>query len=73
MNVPFTNNSSGEPFEVPLDEIIGVQEFPEEGGSLVQNGPGMYYIVRETVIDVMRLVVAAHDQTQAHPQKDPLE
>ena len=65
MSVTFTNHSSGKPFDVPLDEIIGVKEFPEEGGSLVQNGPGMFYIVQESVIEVMRLVVAAHDQAQA--------
>jgi hypothetical protein len=65
MQVTFTSISSGEPFDVPLDEIVGVQEYREEDGSLVQNGPGMYYMVRESVIEVMRLVVAAHDKAHA--------
>lgn len=69
VSVTFSSHSSGKPFEVPIDEIVGVKEY-EEGGSLVQNGPGMYYIVRESVIEVMRLVVAAHDQLLDQSSKD---
>lgn len=73
MSVTFTGHSSGEPLEVPLGEIVGVEENPDEGGSFVQNGPGMFYMVRESMIEVMRLVVAAHDQVQAQSRDDALE
>ena len=63
MKVTFTNFSSDMTFEVPLDSISGVERY-EEGGSLVQHGHGMYYMVRESVIDVMRLCVAAADAEQ---------
>ena len=69
VSVTFSSHSSGKPFEVPIEEIVGVKEY-EEGGSLVQNGPGMYYIVQESVIEVMRLVVAALDQSLDQSLKD---
>ncbi len=73
LNVTFTGLSTGEPFEVPLGEIVGVEENLDEGGSFVQNGPGMYYMVKESMIEVMRLVVAAHDQVETSSRGEASE
>jgi hypothetical protein len=67
MVVTFSNFSSGEPFDVRLDTLTGVEEY-EEGGSLVQRGHGSYYMVRESVLEVMRLCVAAADRDQGQQQ-----
>jgi hypothetical protein len=58
--VVFTGAGSGKPVEVPLEDIIGIERGEDEQ-SFVQYLSGAYYIVQESLIDAMRLVVAAAD------------
>lgn len=58
--VVFTGAGSGKPVEVSLDDIVGIER-GEDDQTYVQYLPGAYYIVQESLIDAMRMVVAAAD------------